>query len=194
MRFTILISILVFSFSLNAQKLNYNVVLLGNTVGNTTVEKRDSTNGITRYKLRSQSDAKVFFTHYKSMLTTDVIFKDGQMIFSYFHNIKEDEEILTKTFWDKIKYTVETKGEKRIINKAIRQTAVQLYFQEPKPLQQIFSERLGDFIDLVKSAEGVYECNLKNGLTSIYRYQNGKLVELEMKRRIGTVFLKLVDN
>ena len=194
MRIKFLLSFLVVAFSVTAQKLNYDVVLLGNTVGKTTVEKRDSSNGITRYKLRSQSDAKVFFTHHKSNLSSDVIFKDGQMIFSYFHNVKEDEEITTKTFWDKVKYIVESRGEKRVINKVIRQTSVQLYFQEPKILSQIFSERLGYFIDLVKSAEGVYECTLSGGVTSIYRYEKGKLVELEMKRRIGTVFLKLVEN
>jgi hypothetical protein len=190
----LLFFLVVSSFTLTAQKLNYNVVLLGNNIGKTTVEKRDSSDGTTRYKLRSQSDAKVFFTHYKSTLTTDVIYKDGQMIFSYFHNIKEDEEIKTKTFWDKVKYIVEAKGEKRLINKVIRHTAIQLYFEEPKVLQQIFSERLGYFVDFVKSAEGVYECALNGGVTSIYRYQNGKLVEMEMKKRLGTVFLKLVDN
>ena len=70
-------------------------------------------------------------------------------------------------------------------------STVKLFFQEPCDTNKIFSERLGEYRLIKKTGEGVYEAEMKDGLTYIYRYKNGKLTELEMRKGLlGSVFLR----
>jgi uncharacterized protein with FMN-binding domain len=69
---------------------------------------------------------------------------------------------------------------------------VVLYFSEPKNLQKVFSERVGQFFEIVKQADGTYLASL-DGHSAVYTYKAGKLIELEMKSSLGSVLMKLVQ-
>ena len=174
------------------QKFKYDVVLMGKKIGETTVEMKDSS-GIRHYMLRSSTEVKMLFMDKKSTMSTDVLYdKNGVMSTSLFQNIKEDGQMLTKTIWDKGKLLVDKNGEKTTFSNSVNFSSLLLYFNEPRHLQKVFSERLGEFFEVTKEADGRYSAQTKSG-SAVYTYVNGKLTELEMKSTLGSVFLKLTN-
>jgi hypothetical protein len=174
------------------QKLKYEVYLFGNKIGETTVERRDSA-GLKCYSLRSNTDAKVLFVEKKSAMSTDVLYDRGGNLFSsFFQNIKNEEKFLTKTINDNTKFLVTKDGEKTVIPGPITFSSVMLYFFEPPDLQKVFSERLGEFFEMVRQADGSYLATL-DGHSSRYTYKAGKLIELEIKNSLGSILMKRVQ-
>ena len=186
--------IIVFALWLSTsfgQKLKYDVFLLGNKIGETTIERKDSA-GIKRYSLRSNTDAKVLFVEKKSRMSTDVVYdKNGNFFYSLFQNIKNEDKFLTKILWDNNKLVVNKDGAQTVIPSQVNYSSILLYFSEPPNLQKVFSERLGQFFEMVRQADGTYLASL-DGHTAIYTYKAGKLIALEMKGSLGSVLMKLV--
>lgn len=112
---------LLFAFSLwcsmlFGQKLKYNVYLMGNKIGEMTIECRDSA-GFKRYSLKSTTDAKLLFMEKRSAMLTYVSFDvDGKLISAFFQDIKDDEMLLTKSIWESGKLRVDKNGEKTEYN------------------------------------------------------------------------------
>ena len=78
------------------------------------------------------------------------------------------------------------------IKPAVNCSTVKLFFSEPCSNTQIFSERLGEYRVIKKIEPGVYQAEMKEGITYIYHYKNGKLTELEMKKGLlGSIYLRL---
>ena len=189
--FLIAVFILWFTSSYG-QKLKYDVYLMGNKIGETTIEHRDSA-GLKLYSLRSTTDAKVLFVEKKSTMATDELYdKSGNLFYSFFENIKNEDKYLTKVFWENKKLIVNKDGEKTVLPVAVNFSSLLLYFAEPPNLQKVFSERLGQFFEMVKQADGTYLA-LLDGHSSVYTYKAGKLVLLEMKGSLGSVQMKLAQ-
>ena len=174
------------------QKLKYDIYLLGNKIGEATVERKDSA-GLKHYILKSTSDAKVLFVEKKSAMSTDVLYdKNGNLFSSLFQNIKNEDKFLTKVLCNNNKLVVNKDGENSIIPGSVNFSSLLLYFSEPTNLQKVFSERLGQFFEMVRQTNGTYLASL-DGHSAIYTYKAGKLIELEMKGSLGSVLLKLVQ-
>lgn len=175
------------------QTLRYEVFLMGNKIGETTIERKDSA-GCRHYLLRSITDAKVLFVEKKSDMSTDVLYdQHGKLFTSLFQNIKNGEKFLTKIFWEADKLIVNKDGQMSEVPITVNFSSLLLYFTEPHNMQRVFSERLGRFFDLVKQADGTYSAKLDE-TTSTYTYKDGKLIQLEMsKGSLGSVFMKLVQ-
>ena len=184
------IAALLWCTAVIGQRLKYDVLLFGKKIGETIVEMKDSS-GVRHYMLRSSTEVKMFFMDKKSNMATDVLYgKDGLMTSSTFHNIKEDGEIHTNATSDKGKLIVDKNGEKITIPNTVNYSSLLLYFSEPHNLQKVFSERLGEFFDIIKEADGKYSAQTKSG-SAVYTYAHGKLTEIEMKSTLGSVFMKL---
>jgi hypothetical protein len=126
-------------------------------------------------------------------MSTDVLYdKEGKMFAAFFQNIKNEEKFLTQTLWKNDKLTIDKDGEKTEIPGTVNFSSVVLYFSEPKNLQKVFSERVGQFFEIVKQADGTYLASL-DGHSAVYTYKAGKLIELEMKSSLGSVLMKLVQ-
>jgi hypothetical protein len=174
------------------QKLHYEVYLMGNKIGDMNIERRDSA-GLMHYVLHSNTDAKVFFVEKKSSMSTQVCFdREGKLLYSFFQNIKDDGTILTKAIWDSSKLLVNKNGEKTEYKSPVDFSSVLLYFAEPKNLQKVFSERVGEFFEMVRQSDGTYLASL-DGHSAVYTYKAGKLIALEMKSALGSVIMKLAQ-
>lgn len=174
-----------------AQKRNYDVILFGKKIGSTTVERIDKGNGIVNYKLTSSSEVEILFSKKTSYMNSDVLFKDGKLYSSYVKNIKDGVTEITNVLWEATKYIIKKGSEVLHLDKQLDYSSINLYFSEPVGRTSIFSERLGGFTTFKKTAEGVYECKLDNGVNNIYRYRNGELYELEISKG-ASVFMRLV--
>ena len=182
----------MFSLLLNAQKHTYDIELFGKKIGETIVERIDKGNHEEQFKLTSTSEVNILFTHKTSLMIFDITYKDGKLFSSYCKNVKDGVTEIVTIAWNGTKYVIK-KGEEALqLTQPLDFSAVQLYYTEPKGKAKIFSERLGEFCNFAKTAEGVYQCKLSNGVTNIYRYKNGVLYELEMSKG-ASVFMKLVN-
>lgn len=175
------------------QKLKFDVYLFSNKIGETIVERRDSA-GQKRYTLRSHTDVKVLFVEKKSVMSTNVFFdKDGKLLSCAFQNIKNDERIFTTSVRDgTTRFFVNKDGEKTVVPAPITYSSIMLYFFEPPDMQRVYSERVGEFFQMVRQPDGTYLASLDGHFAS-YTYRAGKLVELEMKSSLGSIIMKRVQ-
>ena len=146
---------------------------------------------ITAYTLNSNSEAHVFFTTRKISLHYDILYKHNQLISSYSKNIRNDEIHETSIQLQNGNYILKKDNESFCMKPPVECSTVKLFFHEPCNSEKVFSERLGDYRPLKKTGNGVYEMELKEGLTYIYHYKSGKLAELEMRKALlGSVYLR----
>jgi hypothetical protein len=188
---TLLPFLIIFSLSLSSQKHIYDVELFGKKIGSTVVERIDKGGGVIEYKLESKAEVNLLFTHKSSDLTFDVTYKNGKLFSSYCKNVKDGATEIATILWDGTKYVIKKGEEAFQFNSQLDFSSIQLYFIEPVGKARVFSERLGQFCNFVKTAEGIYECKLETGVKNIYRYKNGILYELEMSKG-ASVLMKLV--
>ena len=190
MKILLLLLFCSFASTVSAQKQNYDVELFGKKIGSTVVERIDKGNGELQYKMNSNSEVNILFTHKTSSMNFDVVYKDGKLFSSYCKNVKDGVTEIVTIAWEGTRYIIKKGSEVLQMNQLVDFSAIQLYFNEPKGKAKIFSERLGQFCSFIKTAEGEYECKLANGVSNIYRYKNGVLYELEMSKG-ASVFMKL---
>ena len=175
-----------------AQTSKYDVFFMGKKIGQTVVERRDSA-GIKLFSLHSTSRVKFLFWDKKFTLNGHVVVgRDGLMTVSTFENVKENGNSVTRTVYDKNKLIVDKNGDKKIMFGEVKFPSIFLYFFEPKDLQRFFYEPRGVFFEIKKEAEGLYTTEL-NSHSDKYTYRNGKLILVEMKNSLGSIFMKLVN-
>jgi hypothetical protein len=171
------------------QEHRFDILLMNKKIGTTTI-KKVLENGGERYHLWSQTVAKVMFIKQESEINFDVFFKEGHLVSSLYKIVKDGENLETKVTRSAQQYqVVGTKGN-RVFSASVPMSSVHLYFKEPAGVSKVFIERLGDFVNLVKKSAGEYEYVLPDGIRNIYRYKDGKLFELEVKRGAGSVYLR----
>jgi hypothetical protein len=181
----------LYPFTLYAQTRVYDVVLWGDKIGTSTIQRIDNGNGEVRYKLNSESEVKNLFVHRTSLMQYEVVYRSGKLFSAYVKDVKNDETTITTIQWDGVKYVIK-KGEETVqISNTIDFSAIQLYFTEPAGKPKIFSERLGAYCDFTKEGQGEYLCEV-NGVDNTYRYRNGVLYELEMSKG-ASVYMRLVQ-
>ena len=186
--FLLLLSI----FSAAAEKLTYDVILFGKSIGRTTIERIDKGNGEIHYKLINNSEVNIFLTKKSSQMHYEIVYKEGTLFSSYAKNVKDGITEVVTTAWDGTKYIIKKGAETLQYVHQIEFSSISLYFNEPINRTRVFSERMGQLTTFVKTGSGTYECKTSNGVTNIYRYQNGKLMEIEMSKG-ASVFMRLIE-
>lgn len=175
--------------SARAEKFQYEVILLGKKIGSMEISKLKVDQG-DRYILQSESSAKVLFVKQDSKVSFDVLFNGGSLINSLYVSEKKDDNIITKVNKVNNLYKVSYNDKLHQVQEPIVFSSVLLYFKEPIGINRIFVERMGNFFPLKKTAPGQYEYLQTDGTKCIYRYVQGKLKEVELKRSMGSVYIR----
>lgn len=188
---TIVIAIVLigFSWSLSAEQLKFDVILMNKKIGEMMLTKTKESKG-ERYILESESSAKVLFVKKDSKVSFNVLFNNGYLENSLYNSEKKDENIITKVSNTGGQYHVSYNDKKFSLKGNIVFSSILLYFKEPIGVDKIFVERIGDYLPLKKTAAGVYEYHQPDGTRSIYKYEKGKLIEIELKRSLGSVYVR----
>ena len=189
---TVALAILLGFATTYAQTAKYDVFFMGKKIGETTVQMKDSV-GFKLYSLHNISRFKFLFWDKKINMSGHVVVdRNGLMTIATFESIRENGNYVTRTTCDKDKLTIDKNGEIRVISGAVRFPSILLYFFEPRDLQKFFYEPKGTFIEVKKEAEGLYTTELNNH-SDKYTYRSGKLILVEMKNSLGSIFMKLVN-
>lgn len=182
-----------FFFLVNAQTLNFNLYLFGKEIGKTSVNRRFGENGMIVYTLKTDSRVKAFgvdrFTKGEALIK----FQNSELQSAYYLN-ETNEEGKTESYTKKIDggYSFKSALKDFCIRKVIKRGSISLYFEEPNTTNEYYSERLGSFFKFEKVAESTYRTKVNN-VTATYKYLNGKLVELEMAKTLGSVFMRIAN-
>lgn len=172
-----------------AQSLKYEVIMMNKKIGDLNVSKTYS-NGVERYLLNSESIAKILFIKQSSKINFDVLYNSGTLVKSLYIIEKEDENIRTQVHKEDNIYKVNSNNTLSSLKENIRFSTIMLYFKEPVGVSKIFIERIGNFVSLTKTAANQYEYQQPDGTKCIYRYQSGVLKELEIRRSMGSVYIR----
>lgn len=183
-------------FSLPAQELQYDILLLGKKIGSVYVKRTPQPDGSVSYRVQSNSFAKVLFTERQSEMVQESVYAQGKLISSFTQNKVDgvvEEVAVTKT---KTHYLVQLKKTKEqiLVNENILHSAVWMYFHEPVNVRKVFSERLGQFYPLMKTGENQYSYTVRDGATNIVTYKDGYPEEIEIKKTLGSVWMRRVRN
>lgn len=188
--FLILLSLSLSSTAF-AQIFKYEVILMNKKIGEMNVIKTNS-EGSDRYILNSQSIAKILFVKQSAKVNFDVLYNKGALVKSLYVSEKEDENIITKIHKESDLYKINSNNILFNFKGNIEFSSIMLYFKEPIGITKVFVERIGNFVALTKTAASQYEYLQPDGTTCIFRYQSGLLKELEIKRGMGSVFVRKV--
>lgn len=183
---------LLFSFDLSAQTLLYDVFLFGDKIGSTTIQRLDEGNGRVRYRVRSNSNARVLFITRTNQMEQDVLYENGQLTSSYCRNLVDEVENVVTVTWQSAKYIVRKGMDLLTVDEPVKLSSASMYFNEPVNASRIFSERIGRFVPVQQLGKNKYELQLPDGVTNVIQYKDGIPVEIEMKKTLGSAVMKLV--
>lgn len=186
----ILLILLFFAFQFAAaQEKIFDVVLLGKNIGQTTVVKKQDSQGHVSYNLNSNSNIQIFTKSRSSSMSFDIEYWGGKLYSAICDVISDGTQIITEISKNPSGYLIKKGNEIAKITDAVTYSSMELYFSEPINQKKVFSERMGEFVSFEKTAPGEYVNKLPD-VTNIYRYRNGALYEVEMKKKLGSAYLR----
>lgn len=176
----------------NVEKISFDVMKKNSKIGYINIEKA-SLNQTTTYTINSEVKAKVIFNFNARGLEKSE-FKDDTLIFSsMYRKINSKEKLNHSISFKDGKYFFKNKNkkEKEVFSVGIiHKNLATLFFEEPINVQEIYS---GKFIKKVKInsiGNSIYKVKLPNKSESIYHYENGKCVRIDIQ---GTFYkVKLI--
>jgi len=189
--FLLLLAMLGSISSSCAQTQNFDIFLFDNKVGTMSVSRKDYGNGTIYYELKSHSEAKVMFI--KKILDVEMTstYEKGKMVRCYSrYTVNGKTETYVSASWDGTRYNVETEKGTSTHAKEVAYSVLHLFYKEPSAQQSLWSERVGQQLPILHKGNGVYEFKNPGAATNIYKYENGKVKEVEMKATFGTSYMR----
>lgn len=172
-----------------SQQRIFDVILLGKSIGETSVVKKHDEKGFVTYNLRSNTSVNVMFQEKTSSMSFDIKYYGGKLYSALCRVINNGTHAITEITKVADGYLIKKEDELRKITDAITFSSMELYFSEPVNEKKVFSERMGEFVSFEKTAPGEYVNRLKD-VTNIYRYRSGALYEVEIRKPLGSVYLR----
>ncbi len=187
---TTLRSFLVFAALLNllplsAQQMVYEIEVMGMNTGTLTVNRSREGN-VTRITMNTEAGMNYLFGKSEASFNSSNIFVNGSLEGSYARNIRDGEEIrFTRLMCSKGKCEIETKEGKGKLEPQPKSCIAAIFFDEPKGLDQIFSEDWGRYLPIKYIGESTYQVTMPDGKINDYIYKNGVLEELRSSTPVG---------
>lgn len=186
-----LLSILLAFFTVkmaSAQTQQYQIVFGNRPVG--FVNAKQTQSGSTR-NITIKSEF-----HIIGSITTQLDVQFAGNTLEQARNVRNKsgtDEITTTQHAGK-QYTVNHDNAKSVIPEAsIMHCVSELYFTEPVRITSIFSEAQGQVLALKSLGDSRYELTLPDGKRNVYRYEKGKLVEVEINHTFGKAYIRLAS-
>jgi len=178
-RFLLLAFGLVFllHLSIHAQTLDYEVIKNDEQIGTLRTQRQNTAQG--GIILRVDTDVNFSFFG-KQSLTVEVEshFTNTQLAAAHTaEKLNEKMRNQTRLEWDGTHYFfTNDDGERKCLGKEcpqIAHTVTSMYYNEPKDLNRVFSERHGEFLTLKSIGKNQYELHMPNGRKNLYTYKDG---------------------
>lgn len=175
------------------QSYTYEIRYANNTIGLLDV-KQETSGSVRKIHIKSRVQMKLF-----SRMDTDIS--------AEYHNnvlIRSNASRASKGADSKETSTEKTDKGYSVVRKGIPGTIPQsqitfsvseLYFGEPaKDLSQVYSETHGLFMPIKQLPDKRYEIVMPDDKRIYYKYEKGKLVEVEVNHQFGKAYFRLIHN
>ncbi len=144
------------------------------------------------YKIESSVVVK-FFASIKLDYYFSNQFNNGMLKKAHTRNLmNENLRASSQIKWDGKQYDMMVDDEQTVLKEKIDYTMTTLYYDEPKNVDKVFSERYATFCTIKPVGKGKYELTLPNGKKNYYNYVNGKCTEVEVNHSLATFYFKLM--
>ncbi len=183
--------IILFAGNSISQKLEYNIVKGGKTIGSVLAVKK-TVNDTTIITITSEAKFRLLLSFNVSYFLEEK-FVDGVLISGYAINYLNGKEQKTSSVQrNENKYSVVLDGEKSEFPlHKITYSITSIYFEQPPQLDiTIFSQQFSDFLPMYNNSNGEYLLESKNGNNNYY-YQNGVLEKVKVARTYATFYFEL---
>ncbi|MCS6979574.1 MAG: hypothetical protein N2050_09165 [Flavobacteriales bacterium] len=188
----------LWAISLKAQnsteKRTLKVKVFGSTVGEMTLRKT-TLDALEIFEVESRVTVGFFMRKTERYNFSRSTYLNGIFKESY---LKNEENNLVTDYTaissQNGQYLIQTDNRRSQCDGPITFTTTRMLFEEPVNVgSKIFSEFRGVYATLNSHEPGRYTVRYPNGDTFYYRYQNGRLVELETPQFIGRVRMVPVE-
>ena len=169
------------------ETLQYDIVKGSKTIG-TILATKSTLNNESKYELTSSVSFRfIGEISIKSVFKTH--FTDDVLTYAFSENLLNDKQKeFSEIQWDGNQYHVQLKKENKTIeNEKITYSMLSLYYQEPKHVQQVFSERFAEYCQIKEIETDKYELTLPDGNKNYYYYQDGICTRVEVERTLMDV-------
>jgi len=190
----ILITCVILATAANAQKLVFNMILFGDSVGLETITKTHDANGVDNYILDSRIQAKILWITRTNQTHYEARYKDGKLISASYYEINNGK----KDKWSNIQfdgkaYQEETQRGRKTFTEAPTFSVGPLYCDNFDPnRKRFFSDTDGEYVDLKFPEPNTLEFKSVDGNKNVFHYKNGQINDAEFHTTIATVYLKRV--
>lgn len=175
------------------QSLRYEIRIGNNPVGILSV-RQEVKGTVRKILIGSRVQSKLFSrmeTDFETEYHNNVLYR-ARVVRLQGKPGENKETVTTKT---EKGYTVVRKGNQEQINRPqITYTVSDLYFTEPKDVKTVYSEMLGIFLPVRQLPDKRYELSMPEGRKNLYRYEKGRLMEVEANHQLGKAFFRLMGS
>jgi hypothetical protein len=178
----------IYSHQASGSILHYEVKVGFIGSGRLSVER--IFHGINDYSLKIEGDVKIPFK--KIRYYTLSRFVESRLSNSdVTKHINDELKDKTTVRLQQSVYHIQIDDKKSQLKDEVSYTVAQLYYREPKGIEQIFSEKFGAFCPMISKSQGVYELRLPDGIRSEYHYAHGICTYVRTRLMGQTVEFKL---
>lgn len=177
------------------KEIVFNVFFKDKNIGTIHAAKEVAGNRVSS-DLKTNTDAKVFMMSIHVESEVSAVKEKAGLIqgTAYRHANRGSEDVHAKVvkLAEKTYQTQKNGKTGKIENKLIDFCVVDLYHQEPKGMNSVFSNMYADFLTVKALGAGKYQVTTPDNKDTFYQYQNGLLMQVESNTPLGKVICKRI--
>lgn len=177
--------------SIHAQDLYYDAYFRGDRVGFMKLSR--SMEGETMI-VRSETRMTVsMLLSVDLQIQFETEFRNGNMVKSHTSSYRDGTLNGQSIGWRSgVSYIVNQDGERKtVVAPLIDRSVITTHFTKPDGIEEVFSERWGQFLSVSKEPDGRYALHLPNGNVNYYQYSGNLVTSLEVNYGWLSVEFKL---
>ena len=176
-----------------AQSETFDVYIRGKKSGEVHVNKL-CTSGYCHYAITGNS-SYYFVTHFDVEFLVSASYNNKGLLVQSSTQHSVNGKVRSTSYTEEAgkDYRITINEQTKLIKEQdITYSTVSLYFQEPKEVEKVYSERFGQFLTIVpkEDQEGVYVLSLPNDKESTYHYKEGRLIKVDIDEGVAASSLR----
>lgn len=170
---------------LKAQRLTYDVVRNGNSIGTTLVERASLGDSLS-YHLNTQTEFRIIFLIEVEYDLEETFINNKLISGTSYNTLNGSKQKDTKMKLKADHYDLVIDGIRTIIHQdSISESVSEIYFEEPYDHKRVFSAYFGRYLYFEKVGEHKYSLSSPDG-NNVYSYENGICTEVLISRDFAT--------
>lgn len=163
------------------ENISFRVVKKNTSIGFINIEKR-TVNNITTFTVNSEVNANIIF-NFNAVGKEKSVYKEDTLVYSSVYRMLNNKVKLNQALmFEKGKYVLKNMGKDENIGfNVINRNLVTLFFHEPIGIDKIYADKYKTMLKITPLGNRNYKVVFPNKSISIYHYQNGKCISVDVE-------------